>query len=336
VYGVHIVQHYLFPLLKPKSVALVGASERAGSLGRGVLENLLASHFTGELYLVNPNYRRVLDKPVYSSMADIGRPVDLAVIVAPVAAVPSILRDERAQLRTAVIMSAPSTSDGAMTPAWRSDVAAVAAARNVRLLGPGAFGVVRSDIGLNATFCAPPTLRGRLALVSQSGAVCTAMLDFAAPMRIGFSSVISLGSGIDVGFGELLDSLLLDAETDGILLYVESIADARGFMSALRAAARIKPVVVLKAGRSLESGAQTVLSPGIATSPDEVFDAALMRSGTVRVRTYAQLFAAARVLAMGDRASGDRLAIVSNGRAPALLAADSAFPQAWHWLASGR
>ncbi|MBA3505222.1 MAG: GNAT family N-acetyltransferase [Betaproteobacteria bacterium] len=258
-------------------------------------------------------------------MADIRKPIDLAVIVAPVIAVPSILHDERAQLRTAIIMSAPSTSDGAMTPAWRSDVAAVAAARNVRLLGPGAFGVVRTDIGLNATFCAPPTLRGRLALVSQSGAVCTAMLDFAAPMRIGFSSVISLGGGIDVGFGELLDSLLLDAETEGILLYVESIADARKFMSALRAAARTKPVVVLKAGRSLESGAREVPSPSIAPWPDEVFEAALMRSGTVRVRTYAQLFAAARVLAMGERASGDRLAIVSNGRAPALLAADSAF-----------
>ena len=222
------MQHYLFPLLKPRSVARVGASERVGSLGRGVLENLLASHFTGELYLVNPNYRRVLDKPVYSSMADIGKPIDLAVIVAPVAAVPSILRDERAQVRTAVIMSAPSTTDGATAPAWRREVAAIAAARNVRLVGPGAFGVVRSDIGLNATFCAPPTLLGRLSLVSQSGAVCTAMLDFAAPIRIGFSSVISLGGGIDVGFGELLDSLLLDADTEGILLYVESIADARG------------------------------------------------------------------------------------------------------------
>lgn len=265
---------------------------------------------------------------MYASMADIRKPIDLAVIVAPVTAVPSILRDERAQLRNAVIMSAPSTADGAMAPAWRRKVAAMAAARNVRLLGPGAFGVVRTDIGLNAVFCAPPTLHGRLALVSQSGAVCTAMLDFAAPMRIGFSSVISLGGGIDVGFGELLDSLLLDAETEGILLYVESIADARKFMSALRAAARTKPVVVLKAGRSLESGAREVPSPSIAPWPDEVFEAALMRSGTVRVRTYAQLFAAARVLAMGERASGDRLAIVSNGRHRRCWPRTARFPQA--------
>jgi len=322
--GAQIVQHYLFPLLKPSSVAVVGASERAGTLARGVTENVLASPFSGDVFLVNPNHRRVLDKPVYSSLADIGRPIDLAIIVAPAAAVPRILNDERTQLRSAVIMSAPESPDGATPADWRRDIATIASARNVRVLGPGAFGVVRSDIGLNATFCAPPTVRGNLALVSQSGAVCTAMLDFAAPMRIGFSSVISLGGGIDVSFGELLDALLLDSETEGILLYVESIADARGFMSALRAAARTKPVVVLKAGRSLENIERDILSLSVGVSPDEVFDAALMRSGTVRVRTYAQLFAAARVLGMRERAKGDRLAIVSNGRAPALLAADSA------------
>ena len=183
---------------------------------------------------------------------------------------------------------------------------------------------MRTDIGLNATFCAPMALPGRLALVAQSGAVCTAMLDFAGPMQMGFSTVTSLGGGIDVGFGELLEALVHDPVTDGILLYVESVGEARPFLSALRAAARTKPVVVLKAGRSLERAADVdaLGEPGIA--PDAVFDAALKRAGTVRVHGYTQLFAAARILAMGRIPRGDRLAIVSNGRGPAVLAADCA------------
>jgi acetyltransferase len=201
----------------------------------------------------------------------------------------------------AVVMSTPDATDLAGARAWRRDVSAAARKRNIRVVGPGAFGVIRTDIGLNATFGTTPTLPGRLALVSQSGAVCTAMLDFAAPMHIGFSSVISLGGAIDVSFGELLDALVQDPVTDGILLYVESVGDARAFLSALRAAARIKPVVVLKAGRSLEPARDTGDDDGIAPLPDAVFDAALQRAGTVRVRTYTQLFAAARILAMLDQ-----------------------------------
>ena len=208
------------------------------------------------------------------------------------------------------MLSFPDTGDPTVGKAWRREVAAIAKKRGVRLVGPGAFGVVRTDIGLNATYCAPTALPGRLALVAQSGAVCTAMLDFAAPMQIGFSTVISLGGGLDIGFGELLDALVQDPVTDGILLYVESVGDARAFLSALRAAARTKPVVVLKAGRSLEG---TMLEHGgeHPVLPDAVFDSALKRSGTVRVRSYTQLFAAARILAMGKfparRTAGDRI-----------------------------
>ena len=221
-------------------------------------------------------------------------------------------------------MSTPDATDVAGARAWRRDVSAAAKKRNIHVVGPGAFGIIRADIGLNATFGTTPTLAGRLALVSQSGAVCTAMLDFAAPMHIGFSSVLSLGGAVDVSFGELLDALVQDAATDGILLYVESVGDARAFLSALRAAARIKPVVVLKAGRSLEPARGPENDDDIAALPDTVFNAALQRAGTVRVRTYTQLFAAARILAMGKIPGGNRLAIVSNGRGPGLLAADSA------------
>jgi acetyltransferase len=188
----------------------------------------------------------------------------------------------------------------------------------VRLLGPGALGVIRPDLALNASLSDIPVLPGRLALIAQSGAVASAMLDFAAPLGIGFSSVLTIGDGVDLHVGELLDALVLDARTDGILLYLEAVRNARRFLSALRAAARTKPVIVLKAGRSMER-----FDPA-ALPPDAVFDAALRRAGTVRVDTYTQLFAAARILALGRVPAGDRLAIIANGRGPALLAADTA------------
>lgn len=321
--GSFLVQHYLAPLLKPQSVALVGASEQSGSIGRTVYENLLAGQFKGSIYAVNPNHKRIFGREAFPTVAAIGKPVDLAVIVAPASAIPGILDDRRAQMRTAAIISFPET-DPALKGPWLRQIANIAKARNIRVMGPGAFGVVRTDIGLNATFCSPMALPGRLALVAQSGAVCTAMLDFAGPIQMGFSSVTSVGGAIDISFGEILDALVNDGQTDGILLYVESVGDARAFMSALRQAARTKPVVVLKAGRSHEHlpAMDDLGEPTLA--PDTVFDAALMRAGTVRVRTYTQLFAAARILALGKIPRGNKLAIVSNGRGPGILAADSA------------
>jgi acetyltransferase len=317
------LQHSLAPLLAPRSVALIGASEREGSLGRTVYENLLRGSYTGRVLPINPNRRDLLGRPVYASLARVGEPVDLAVIAAPSPAVPGILDKAGGQVRAAVLLSY-AVGNGAAAEAWQRDVLAAARAQRIRLLGPGAFGVVRTDIGLNATFCAPLARPGRLALIAQSGAVCTALLDFAAPHDIGFSTVVSLGGGVDVGFGELLEALVHDPGTDGILLYVESVGDARAFMSALRQAARTKPVVVLKAGRSQEH-APAIDAVGEPTIlHDRVFDAALDRAGTVRVRTYTQLIAAARILALGRIPQGDRLAIVANGRGPGMLAADSA------------
>ncbi len=317
------MQHYLASLLNPQTVALVGASDRAGTLGRTVLENLLAGGFTGEIFAVNPNHRRLFGRRSYASVGAIGRVIDLTVIAAPPSVVPKILDDPRAKMRTVVLMSAPDHVDSAQSRAWLRSVTATARKRGIRIVGPGAFGVIRTESGLNATFCAPTARPGKLALVSQSGAVCTAMLDFAGPMQIGFSTVISVGGGIDVGFGELLDALVLDPHTDGILLYLETISDARTFLSALRAAARTKPVIVLKSGRSQERlrAKDEVGEPDV--SPDVVFDAALMRAGSVRVHSYTQLFAAARILALGKIPRGERLAIVANGRGPGQLAADS-------------
>ena len=249
-----IVQHYLRPLVNPASVALVGASEREGSLGRVVYEKLLGGRFRGEIYAVNPRHRSVLGRPAYRSLNEIGAPVDLALIAAPRDAVPEILASA-SSAKVAVVMTAPGAVDSDAAQAWTRAVASAAARAGVRVVGPGALGVIRPSIGLDATWCAPSAVPGRLALLAQSGAVATAMLDFATPLRIGFSTVISVGGAIDIGFGELLDLLLLDADTDAIVVHVENIDNARTFLSALRAAARAKPVVVLKS-RTLARGAR--------------------------------------------------------------------------------
>ncbi len=309
---------YLRALLEPTSIALVGASGKPGSDGRIVLENVLGGGYQGALHVVNPGHRRVLARRSFPSIAAVAKPIDLALIVTPTAAVAGALDDAvRAGVKAAIIFSPP-PADDAQAQRWRGELVAIAGASGIRMLGPHSFGVVRTETGLNATLGSAIAHGGRLALVAQSGAVCAAMLDFAWSAGIGFSTVVALGGAIDVGFGEWLDVLIADPATDGILLYTENIGDARRFLSALRAAARTKPVVVLRAGRSMEP------HPIDAPSPDAVFDAAMRRAGTVRVKTYTQLFAAARILAMNRIAHGDRLAIVANGHGPGTLAADSA------------
>jgi acetyltransferase len=312
------MRHYLRSLLAPASIALVGASERPGSLGRVVYENLLAGGFAGPIYAVNPAHPEILGHPAWPTLASIGANVDLAVIATPRDAVAGVLESaSAANVKVAIVMTSAGDVDTDASRSWSREIAEAAMRGKVRLIGPGALGVVRTTARLDATYCAPRALPGRLALIAQSGAVATAMLDFATPLRIGFSTVISVGGGVDIGFGELLDLLLADVQTDGIVMHIEEIGDARMFLSALRAAARTKPVIVLKAGRSLE--------PHAVISHDAVFDAALRRSGTVRVDTYMQLFAAARILARGRIPQGNRIAIVSNGRGPAVMAADRAF-----------
>lgn len=308
--------HYLRPMLVPESVALIGASAKPESLGRLVYDNLLAGGFKGELFAVNPNHTAILERPAYPSLTAIGKPVDLAVICAPPAAVPAILDEARSRVRGAVILSGAPTAKAADFQRWRAEIAARARASRIRVLGPASFGVIRTSIGLNASYSAIPASPGRLSLISQSGAVCGALLDFARTAGMGFASVVALGGTADVDFGEVLEFALADADTDGIVLYIETLRDARSFMSALRAAARTKPVVILKAGRQARDSGDV--------EPDRVFEAALKRAGTVRVHTYAQLFASARVLASGRIPRGSRLAIVTNGRGPGLLATDRA------------
>ena len=318
-------RHALAPLLAPASVALVGATEREGALGRLVWQNLAAGGLRGALSPVNPKHKQVFGLRCYARLRDLAQAPDLAVLVTPARTIPGLLEEAGAAgVRAAVVLTSGFSETGEAGRALQAEALATARKHGLRLLGPNCLGLMRTDAGLNATFSPVAALPGKLALLSQSGAICTAILDWAKPSGVGFSSVVSLGAAADVDFGELLDFLIADPATDAVLMYVEGIRDARRFISALRAAARAKPVVVLKVGRHASGTRAAASHTGALMGSDAVFDAALRRGGTVRVRSYTQLFAAARILAAGLAPAGERLAIITNGGGPGVMAADSA------------
>jgi len=318
-------RHALAPLLAPLSVALVGATEREGALGRLVWQNLAAGGLHGSLRPVNPKHSKVFGQRCYARLRDLPEPPELAVFVTPAQTLPGLIDEAgKAGVRAAAVLSSGFGEAGADGQELQARMLAAARPHGLRILGPNCLGLMRTDVGLNATFSPVPALPGALALVSQSGAICTALLDWARPAEVGFSSVLSLGGTADVDFGEVLDFLVEDAATRAILMYVEGIRDARRFVSALRAAARVKPVVALKVGRYASGSRAASSHTGALVGSDEVFDAALRRCGTVRVKTYTQLFAAARLLAASSGVTGDRLAILTNGGGPGVMAADCA------------
>jgi acetyltransferase len=322
--GISKLVHPLHPLLSPASVALVGASVNPGSLGQVVLANLRKGGFRGPIYLVNPRYNELDGDPCYATLENLPGPVDLAVVAAPAPAVPDIIAQAgRAGIPAAIVLSAGFSETGDAGKALEKRVIEVARESDVRVLGPNCIGMLRPSIGLNASFCRTACEAGSIALVSQSGAICTALVDWAASTKVGLSSVVSLGGAADVDFGDVLDYLLFDPKTESVLLYVEGIHDGRTFISSLRAIARAKPVIVLKVGR-YASGSQAARShTGALVGNDAVFDAVLARCGVVRVHSAQDLFAAARALSSRRKPRGDRLAIVTNGGGPGVLAADA-------------
>ncbi len=318
-------RHYLQPLLAPHGVALVGATEREGALGRIVYRNLLDARPKGPVYAVNPKHDSIFGKKAYARLGELPGKADLAVVVTPARTVPQIVREAGAAgVRAAAVLTSGFAETGADGKKLQEELVRAAREAGVRLLGPNCIGLMRTDVGLNATFARGNALAGGLALVSQSGAICGAILDWATRAGIGFSSVVSLGGAADIDFGEILDYLVGDTATEAILMYVEGIHDARRFVSAVRAASRVKPVIALKVGRYLSGSRAASSHTGALVGADPVFDAALRRAGAVRVRTYTQLFAAARALASGRLPQGERLAIVTNGGGPGVVAADSA------------
>ncbi|TIC82078.1 bifunctional acetate--CoA ligase family protein/GNAT family N-acetyltransferase [Crenobacter intestini] len=316
--------HYLTPLFSPRSVAVVGASDTPGSVGQAVFANLLAGNFQGKLYPVNLNHKTVGGVPATASVRQIEAPIELAIVTTALRTLPAIMRDCGKKGVQAMLLAKEFSDSEESDRELMAEALAIAREHGIRVLGPNVLGLMRPVAGFNATNYTSRVKAGNLALVSQSSALCTAMLDWADSKGIGFSSVISVGTALDVDFGEILDYLVADSFTQGILLHVHHIHDARRFMSALRAAARTKPVVVIKSGRhDDEEAAELTLHPHMLESSD-VFDAALSRGGVLRVQTIAQLFTAAKVLAANYRVGGRRLAIVTNGIGPGVLAADSA------------
>lgn len=322
-----MADHYLDRLFAPRSVAVIGASDKPGSVGGRVLQNVLDGGFAGAVYPVNPKHARVAGRECYPGINALPEAAELALIATPAAGVPDLLRQcgERG-VRAAVVYSAGfgETAGDDTGLSLRERALAEARRYRLRLLGPNCLGIIRPTAKLNATFTNGGAVPGGLALVSQSGALCTAILDWAAPHHIGFSLVASLGTAVDVDFGDVLDYLALDPQTHAIVLYIEGIRDARRFMSGLRSAARIKPVVVLKAGRHAEGARAARSHTGALVGADDVFDVALARAGAVRTATVEQLFAAAEILATSCCVRGNRLAIVTNAGGPGVLAADRA------------
>jgi len=318
-------RHYLTPLFEPASVAIIGASARPGAIGAVLVENMRAAKYRGALYAVNPKHRSVQGVPCFPSIAKVPQRIDLAVIATPPETVPQLMVEcGMAGVRAAVIITAGFAETG---PAGaRLERAALDHARRhgVRVIGPNCLGIMRPELGLNATFARGNTLPGSLGLISQSGALCTAMLDWARPNKIGFSSVVSLGGSSDVDFGEIIDYLANDPRTEHILLYIEGIREARRFFSALRAAARVKPVILMKVGRHPTGSRAAVSHTGAMIGSDDVFEAAIRRAGVVRVMTIGQLVAAAQALSAHVRPRGDRLAIITNGGGPGVMAVDRA------------
>ena len=318
-------RHYLTSLFEPKTVAVIGASERENSVGSVIFRNILDSGYKGRLYPINPKHESIHGIATYKSIEDIGARVELAVIATRPKTVPEIVEQcGRSGIKNIIIISAGFSESGHTGAALERKTMEIARSYGVRVLGPNCLGIIRPEIGLNATFARVTASVGNLALVSQSGAICSAVLDWAASNKVGFSSVISLGSTADVDFGEILDYLVYDNRTHYILLYIEGIRNSRRFMSALRSAARIKPIILLKAGRHAAGSAAVQVHSGMLTGSDIVFDAAIRRSGVVRVKTIGQLFYASKALASKFRPQGKRLAIVTNGGGPGAMAADRA------------
>lgn len=318
-------QHYLTSLFEPKSVAVIGASNRENSVGNVIFKNILNSGYKGKLYAINPKHETIQEQPAYKSIEEIGARVEMAIIATRPQTVPHIIEQcGRSGVRNVIVIAAGFSEAGHIGAALERKVLEIARSYNVRILGPNCLGIIRPELGLNATFTKITANPGNLALVSQSGAMCSAVLDWAKANQVGFSSVISLGMTADVDFGEILDYLIYDSRTHYILMYVEGIRNARRFMSALRSAARIKPIILLKAGRHEAGSLAAAAHSGMAAVSDTVFDAAVRRAGVVRVKNVGQLFYAAKALASKFRPQGNRLAIITNGGGPGAMAADRA------------
>jgi len=311
-------------MLAPQSVALIGATESPGSVGRTLLENLRDEAFQGDVYAVNPKRVRVLGAPAFPRIGEVPGPVDLAVICTPATTVPGIIEEcIEAGVRGAIIISAGFKEIGAKGAALEQQILERARRAKMRIIGPNCLGAMVPHVGLNATFAKPMARPGNVGFISQSGALCAAVLDWSLSHDVGFSAFISIGSMLDIGWGDLIYHLGDDPHTRSIVVYMETIGDARAFLSAAREVSLTKPIIVLKVGRTSAAAKAAASHTGSLTGSDEVLDAAFRRVGVLRVNAIADLFNMAQVLGKQPRPRGPRLAIVTNAGGPAALSTDA-------------
>ena len=308
----------------PKTVAVIGATETVNTVGRTVLWNLVTSPFGGTVYPVNPNRPSVLGVKAYKSVSDIPEQVDLAVIVTPPPSIPGIIREcGENGVRGAVVISAGFKEIGPEGAELERLLLKEALAADIRVVGPNCLGVMSPRSGLNATFASTIARPGSVGFISQSGALCTAVLDWSLKEMVGFSAFVSVGSMVDVGWGDLIYYLGNDPKTRSIVIYMESIGNARSFLSAAREVALNKPIIVIKPGRSAAAAKAAASHTGSLTGSDEVLDAAFRRCGVLRVNNIADLFYMAEVLSKQPSPRGPRLTIVTNAGGPGVLATDA-------------
>jgi acetyltransferase len=311
-------------IFAPKSVAVIGASEKADSVGRTLLWNLISNPFGGIVFPVNPKRRSILGIKAYPTIFDVPERVDLAVIATPAPTVPNIINQcIDAGVKGAIILSAGFKEAGAEGVALERQILEQAHRGKMRIIGPNCLGVMSPRTGLNATFASTMARPGNVGFISQSGALCTAILDWSFRENVGFSAFVSLGSMLDVGWGDLIYYLGDDSQTKSIVIYMESIGNARSFLSAAREVALTKPIIVIKAGRTAAAAKAAASHTGALTGSDEVLDAAFRRCGVLRVNSISDLFDMAEVLAKQPRPQGPRLTIVTNAGGPGVLATDA-------------
>jgi acetyltransferase len=311
-------------MFAPTSVAVIGATARPGTVGHSVIENLLKGRHKVTVYAVNAKHPEVMGLKTYPSIRDVPSPVDLAIVATPAATVPQIIAEcVAANVKSAVVLSAGFKERGAEGASLEQQIHEQLQHSSMRLIGPNCMGIMNPAIGLNATFVKDAPRAGSVALLSQSGALLVALLDWSDREQVGFSSVVSTGSMLDVGWGDLIYYFGDDPHTKSILIYMESVGDARSFLSAAREVALTKPIIVIKAGRSEAASRAAASHTGALTGSDEVLDAAFRRSGVLRVHNIADLFYMAEVLGRQPRPKGPRLTILTNAGGPGVLATDS-------------
>ncbi len=311
-------------IFTPKSVAVVGATERAGSVGRTILWNLISTPFGGTVYPVNPSRPSILGIKAYPSVKAIPEPVDLAVIVTPAATIPGVVGEcADIGVKGAIVISAGFKETGPKGVELERQLLVQARRGNMRIVGPNCLGVMNPITGVNATFASAMARPGNIGFISQSGALCTAVLDWSFRENVGFSSFVSIGSMLDVGWGDLIYYLGDDPRTSAIVIYMETIGDARAFLSAAREVALVKPIIVIKPGRTEGAARAAASHTGSLTGSDEVLDAAFRRSGVLRVNNISDLFYMAEVLSKQPLPRGPRMTIVTNAGGPGVLATDA-------------